>query len=144
MIWLTMALISLAAVAFIIYPLLKRENGVVEEKRADDGLGDIVLGKESVYASLKEIEFDYQTGKLSREDYQELRSDLESMALSLLKRADGVKEEKDRHKTIDEEIELEVFKVRKKKGLSSHKERGEGKRDTKEETEGGLNNDRKK
>ena len=143
MIWLTMALISLAALAFIIYPLLKKENGVVEEERTDDGLGDIVLGKESVYASLKEVEFDYQTGKLSRQDYQELRSELESMALSLLKEADRPKEEKDRHKTIDEEIELEVLKARKKKALSSHKERGEGKRDIKEETEGGLNNDQK-
>ncbi len=143
MIWMTMALISLAAVAFIIYPLLKGENGVAEEKRADNGLEDIALGKESVYANLKELEFDYQTGKLSRQDYQELRSDLESMALSLLKRADGVKEEKDRHKTIDEEIELEVFKVRKKKGLSPHKKRGGVKQDRKEETTGGLNNDRK-
>ncbi|KKM18937.1 hypothetical protein LCGC14_1660710 [marine sediment metagenome] len=143
MIWMTMALISLAAVAFIVYPLLKGENSIVQEKRADDGLGDIALRKESVYASLKEVEFDYQTGKLSREDYEGLRSDLESMALSLLKEADRPKEEKDRHKTIDEEIELEVLKARKKKALSSHKERGEGKRDIKEETEGGLNNDQK-
>ncbi len=143
MIWMTMALIGLAAVAFVIYPFLKGENSIVEEKEAEDGLGDIVLGKESVYAGLKEVEFDYQTGKLSREDYEELRSDLESMALSLLKKADRTKEEKDKHKTIGEEIELEVLKVRKKKGLSSHKERGGGKRDTKEETAGGLNNDRK-
>ncbi len=143
MIWITMAFVSLAVVAFIIYPLLKGEKGIVEEKRSDDGLGDIVLGKESVYASLKELEFDYQTGKLSRQDYQELRSDLESMALSLLKRADRVKEGKDRNRTIEEEIELEVLKVRKKKGVSPHKKRGEGKQDRKEETVGGLNNDRK-
>ncbi len=144
MIGITMALISLAALAFIIYPLLKREDSIAEKKRVDDGLGDVALRKESVYASLKELEFDYQTGKLSRDDYQELRSDLESMALSLLKRADGVKEEKDRHKTIDEEIELEVLKLRKRKGLSSPKKRGGGKQDAKKETEGGPDNDQKK
>lgn len=143
MIWITMALISLAAVAFIIYPLLKGENSIAEETRVDDRLGDIALGKESVYASLKEVEFDYQTGKLSRQDYQELRSDLESMALSLLKKADRVKEGKDRSRTIEEEIELELLKVRKKKGLSPRKKKGEGKQDRKEETAGGLNNDRK-
>lgn len=138
-----MALISLVAVAFIIYPLLKGENSIAEETRVDDGLGDMALRKESVYASLKEVEFDYQTGKLSREDYEGLRSDLESMALSLLKKADRVKEGKDRNRTVEEEIELEVLEVRKKKGLSPHKKRGEGKQDRKEETAGGLNNDRK-
>ena len=143
MIGLTIGLISLAAVAFIIYPLLKRENSITEKERVEDESGDSVLKKESVYASLKEVEFDYQTGKLSRQDYQGLRSDLESMALSLLKKADRAKEEKDRHKTIEEEIELEVLKVRKKKGLSAHKEPGEGKRPTKEESAGGLDNDRK-
>jgi len=143
MIGITMALISLAAVVFIIYPLLKRENSIAEKKRVDDGSGDMALRKESVYASLKELEFDYQTGKLSREDYEGLRSDLENMALSLLKKADRVKEEKDRHKTTDEEIELEVLKVRKKKGLPPHKKRGEGKQDTKEETAGDPDNERK-
>ncbi len=143
MIWMTMAFISLAAVVFIVYPFLKRENSIVEEKRAEDGSGDIGLRKESVYASLKEVEFDYQTGKLSREDYQGLRSDLESMALSLLKKADLVKEEKGRGRTMEEEIESEVLKLRKKKGLSSHKKRGEDKQDTKEKTAGGLKNDRK-
>ena len=143
MIGLTIGLISLAAVAFIIYPLLKRENSITEKERVEDESGDSVLKKESVYASLKEVEFDYQTGKLSRQDYQGLRSDLESMALSLLKKADRAKEEKGRSRTIEEEIEAEVLKVRKKKGLSAHKEPGEGKRPTKEESEGGLNNDRK-
>ncbi len=143
MIWMTMALISLAAVAFIVYPLLKGENSIVQEKRADDGLGDIALRKESVYASLKEVEFDYQTGKLSREDYEGLRSDLESMALSLLKEADRPKEEKDKHKTIEEEIELQVLKVRQEKGLSSAKKRRKDKQETKEGTSGDLNNDQK-
>ena len=49
----------------------------------------------------------------------------------------------DKHKTIGEEIELEVLKVRKKKGLPSHKGRKRDKQDRKEETAGGRNNDRK-
>lgn len=140
---ITMALISLLAVAFIVYPLLKRENSIAAKERVDNGSGDIVLRKESVYANLKELEFDYQTGKLSRQDYQELRSELESMALSLLKEADRPKEEKDRHKTIEEEIELEVLKVREGKGLSSAKKRRKVRQETKEGTPGDLNNDQK-
>lgn len=140
---ITMALISLLAVAFIVYPLLKREGNIAEKERGEDESGDFVLKKESVYVNLKELEFDYQTGKLSRQDYQELRSELESMALSLLKEADRPKEEKDSHKTIEEEIELEVLKVREEKGLSSAKKRRKDKQETKEGTPGDLNNDEK-
>lgn len=136
MIGIIIGFISLLAMAFIIYPLLKKENSIAEKERVEDESGDTVLKKESVYGGLKELEFDYHTGKLSREDYQELRSELESIALSLLKRADRPKEEKDRHKTVEEEIELEVLKVRNKKGLSSHKEKKRGKQDRKEETGG--------
>ncbi len=108
---------------FIVYPLIKKENRAPKENEVNNGRGDLVLEKESVYASLKELEFDYQTGKLSWEDYERLRSDLESMAVSLLKKADRAKEGKDRKKTIEEEIELEVLRLRKKKDLSADEER---------------------
>jgi cytochrome c-type biogenesis protein CcmI len=118
-----MIFISLAAVVFIIYPFIKRQNNTPKENKTNNELRDLVLKKKSVYASLKELEFDYRTGKLSRQDYEGLRSDLESIAVSLLRQADRAKEEKDRQKTIEEEIELEVLKLRKKKDLLSYEER---------------------
>ncbi len=123
MLTIALAFISLVAVVFIVYPLIKRENNNRKENKVNNKLQDLVLKKESVYASLKELEFDYRTGKLSPEDYEELRSELKDIAVSLLKKADREKEEKDREKTIEEEIELEVLKIRKKKDLPPHKER---------------------
>lgn len=123
MIAITIVFIGLVAMVFIVYPLIKKENRAPKENEVNNGRGDLVLEKESVYASLKELEFDYQTGKLSWEDYERLRSDLESMAVSLLKKADRAKEGKDRKKTIEEEIELEVLRLRKKKDLSADEER---------------------
>jgi cytochrome c-type biogenesis protein CcmI len=120
---ITMVFISLAAVVFIVYPLIKRGNSTSRENRANNELRDLVLEKESVYASLKELEFDYRTGNLSRNDYEELRSELESVAVSLLKKADQAKEEKDRQKTTEQEIELEVLRLRKKKDFPPDKER---------------------
>ena len=123
MLTIALAFISLVAVVFIVYPLIKRKNNNRKENKVNNKLQDLVLKKESVYASLKELEFDYRTGKLSPEDYEELRSELKDIAVSLLKKADREKEEKDREKTIEEEIELEVLKIRKKKDLPPHKER---------------------
>lgn len=122
MIEIRMVFIGLAVAGFIIYPLIRGKNSTPGKNRANDKLQDFALEKESVYASLKELEFDYRTGKLSREDYEGLRSELESTAVSLIKKADRAKEEKDRQKTTEEEIELEVLRLRKKKDLSTDKE----------------------
>ena len=122
MIEISMVFVGLAVVGFIIYPLITGKNSTPGQNRANDKLQDFALEKESVYASLKELEFDYRTGKLSRQDYEGLRSELESTAVSLIKKADRAKEEKDRQKTTEEEIELEVLRLRKKKDLSTDKE----------------------
>lgn len=122
MIEIRMVFIGLAVAGFIIYPLIRGKNSTPGKNRANDKLQDFALEKESVYASLKELEFDYRTGKLSRQDYEGLRSELESTAVSLIKKADRAKEEKDRQKTTEEEIELEVLRLRKKKDLSTDKE----------------------
>ncbi|MFQ6067896.1 MAG: c-type cytochrome biogenesis protein CcmI [bacterium] len=118
-----MVFISLATAVLIVYPLIKRRSNTPKKNKASNELRDFVQKKESVYANLKELEFDYLTGKLSRQDYEGLRSELESIAVSLLKKADRVKEEKVREKTIEEEIELEVLRLRKKKDLPADKER---------------------
>ncbi len=122
MIEIRMVFIGLVVAGFIIYPLIRGKNSTPGKNRANDKLQDFALEKESVYASLKELEFDYRTGKLSRQDYEGLRSELESTAVSLIKKADRAKEEKDRQKTTEEEIELEVLRLRKKKDLSTDKE----------------------
>ena len=41
------------------------------------------------YADLKELEFDYQAGKLSESDYQDLRRDLQNQAATVLKKLDN-------------------------------------------------------
>jgi cytochrome c-type biogenesis protein CcmH len=45
-----------------------------------------------LYADLKELEFDFQAGKLSATDYGELRQEIESKAVSLLQQLDALSE----------------------------------------------------
>lgn len=123
MIEISMVFVGLAVAGFIIYPLIRGKNSTPGKNRANDKLQDFALEKESVYASLKELEFDYRMGKLSRKDYEGLHSELENTAVSLIKKADRAKEGKGREKAIEEEIELEVLRLRKKKDLSADKER---------------------
>ncbi len=66
--------------------------------------------KEEVYAAIKEMEFDYGMGKVSEEDYQELRSQYKVRALEIMKELDTL----DRGEDVDAAIEKEVQQLRVK------------------------------
>ncbi len=46
--------------------------------------------KEEVLLSIKELEFDFKTDKLSQVDYDEMRAKLEREAVGILERMDGL------------------------------------------------------
>ena len=67
--------------------------------------------KEEVYAAIKEMDFDLEMGKISEDDYQELKSQYKAKALEILKEFDNV----DGGEDIDAAIERDVHRLRKKK-----------------------------
>ena len=75
-----------AFVAVVVYPVLtapgawRRATGSARRRL------ELTERKEQLYASIKELEFDHRVGKLSRDDHDSLRADLESQALGVLSR----------------------------------------------------------
>src|SRR3989338_2185751 len=55
---------------------------------------ELVHKKETAYITIKDLEFDYRTGKLSQADYMELKNRYEAEALQTLKEIDGFGEKK--------------------------------------------------
>ncbi len=83
---IAMVLIVLAVLSLIGYPLFRTRVGrkvVLDD--TEDELGELVRRKESSYTALKELEFDYHTGKLSDEDYRELCDVYKSEALQAIR-----------------------------------------------------------
>ena len=75
--------------------------------------------KELLYAALNDIEFDYGLGKLSREDYDELKRDYKAKAVSVLKEIDEIS--KELHATeLEDELEIEITAIRKSKSLDEN------------------------
>jgi NADH pyrophosphatase NudC (nudix superfamily) len=77
---------------YVSAPLLK-------ERRAEKQLADyyeetemhhLLSRKDSIYTAIKDLEFDYKTGKLSDEDYAELREKFEQQAAAVLKEIDDL------------------------------------------------------
>lgn len=96
------------------------------------------IEKESLYKALKEIDFDYELGKLSKEDYEELQKKYKLEAASILKEIDDIRiraisidldEEAEKEIRIlsetiltdDEEIEKEILKARKSRSKDNTK-----------------------
>jgi hypothetical protein len=77
-------IILIALVLFVAWPLLttKKEAATVRRSEFEIALEE----KESLIATLKDIEMDYRMGKLSDVDYQHLKDDFESRAVKSLQR----------------------------------------------------------
>lgn len=76
--------------------------------------------KELLYTALNDIEFDFGLGKLSREDYDELKHDYKAKAVSVLKEIDKIS--KGVHATeLEDELEKEIAVIRKSKSLDEDK-----------------------
>lgn len=76
-------LMALGVVAFVGYPLLRETMGLSESDIPEE-VEDLHRLKEATYSALKELEFDYRTGKLSEADYQELEAKYKGEAVEVL------------------------------------------------------------
>jgi hypothetical protein len=81
---LIMVLIVGVTGALILWPLLR---GTEAEEEAADLPADRSREKELALAAIRELEFDYATGKISPEDYALLRARYEARALQAITRA---------------------------------------------------------
>ena len=85
MMWIALLIalvLSLAALAFVLWPLLK--PGPAPVIIEDDRLTELLGRKDAVMAAIKELEFDYNVGKLSEEDYKLYDGRLRRQAMGLL------------------------------------------------------------
>ncbi len=83
------AAVTLGGLAFIAYPLLTRRVPAPARQSPRAELHSRVLvEKEAVYSAINDLDFEYKTGKLSDDDYAELREGYRVRALNILKELD--------------------------------------------------------
>lgn len=102
-------LMGIATLAFIAYPLFfKGSPGQVAVE--DDQLQDLFSKRNTAYSMLKELEFDYSSGILTKEDYEDLKARYSNQAISILK---GIDEQEQTSEEIDAEIEERISRLRR-------------------------------
>ncbi len=80
---------------FIGYPIFVKyaEVGEIEE---GDEYHNLLYLKDAAYIALKDLEFDFKTGKIDDEDYGNLKAQFESDAVGILKKIDEYEKKKKR------------------------------------------------
>lgn len=100
----------LGLVLYVGYPLFTTHQQA-QALSSDARSRQLQERKEQLYAAIKELEFDQDLGKLSAEDYQELRSQLETEALTVIQQLDQLDGRPDAD-ALQERIEREVLALR--------------------------------
>ncbi len=88
--------IAVLVVGFVAAPffLLTRRPLEPAAKNPDtpEALRELLEEKETIYAAIQELDFDFKSGKLSVADHQALRQRHEAQAAAVLKRIDDLQE----------------------------------------------------
>lgn len=82
--------LALSVSLFVVYPIVQTKKGLRYKIGSNHRARELEDRKEAIYAAIKDIEFDYQMGKLSEEDFTELRQQYKEEAISLLKKIDEI------------------------------------------------------
>lgn len=99
---LILVLAILGAVGSPLFRGLSKVKLFAKLDKAGEEYKRLLVRKEEILLSIKDLEFDWKTGKVSEEDYQYLRRKLEVDAAAILEK-------------------LEYLEMEKKKGLKSSK-----------------------
>jgi hypothetical protein len=83
-------LVALAATIWLVSGPLRRGWAAGEDVAASAERAELEAAKELKYREIRDAELDFQTGKLSEEDYRALDRALRAEAVEILRRLEGL------------------------------------------------------
>jgi hypothetical protein len=82
--------ITLGTAGFVGAPFMHRQRSYRAEDSSASPSADLLLQKDTLYTAIRDLEFDFQTGKVDQQDYVELRQQLEQEAVHVLRLLDAL------------------------------------------------------
>lgn len=92
---------------YIAFPLFRDVGTILNVDPAETRMQTLYLEREQCYSALADLDEDYETGKLSEEDYQELRAELMQDTAQVVSQLEAAAQ-------TDVEAEIERFKQQKR------------------------------
>ncbi len=117
-------LMTVCAVAAVVVPYLRSREGS-GPKDVQWRLKELLAAKDTIYATLKELDFDRVAGKLSEADFRQLESQYRDRAIEVLRDIDRLKDPAEGAPELDDDLaealerEILVLRTATRAGLSS-------------------------
>ena len=108
-------LMALCVVVGVGEPLVRRLSYRPQVREGDNETERLLLQKEMLYGAIRDLDFDFQTGKVDQKDYAEVRQQLEREAVQILRQLDAI----DPLVAFDNEIEQQVLALRRRRTSTS-------------------------
>ena len=107
--YVAITILSVAAIVFALYPMLSRQRYLYEiEDVFTSGnvreLNYLNNKKELVFSNLKELDFEYEMGKLAEDDYNRLRNDYLHEAEETVQAIDNLKVREEIENLIERDV----------------------------------------
>ncbi len=91
MVMILLALIVFAVILAIGYPIVNASQYQLETtSNGDDRYAILMSQRNSVFDAIRDLEFDHQTGKLSDQDYKQMRAKYDLKAAEVLQKMDAL------------------------------------------------------
>ena len=103
-------LLTMLTFALVAYPFLKTRHRLAASVE-DETQRELYSKRDTTYSMLKELEFDFQSGILTEEDYRDLETRYKRKAIATLKDIDSLAQGVE----AEDEIDKEVLKLRRAK-----------------------------
>ncbi|MBI4787867.1 MAG: zinc ribbon domain-containing protein [Chloroflexi bacterium] len=100
--FIVIAILVVVVIAFIAYPLFT--SPAEQAAPAVDALDSLIAQRDSAYDAIRDLDFDYQMGKLSQSDYELLRDKYKARAAQALQQIDEVAGRDGAESRIEEEV----------------------------------------
>jgi hypothetical protein len=113
---LILLLIAVSVVIFVGEPLIRRSIPSALAGTPDHTLEQLTLQKETLYTAIRDLDFDFHTGKVDQKDYTNLRQRLEDEALQVLHQLDDA----DPLVGLDSELERQILTFRQRTSSTLH------------------------
>ncbi len=118
--YLFVAILVVAVIAFIAYPFFSPSR--VKNEPAADALDNWIAQRDSAYDAIRDLDFDFQMGKLSQNDYDALRNKYRARAAAALEQIDATMGREGAETRIEEEVTR--LRARRRAAATTRETRG--------------------
>lgn len=108
-------ILGIMLVVYLLFPILSKGHIFPEVDQTDSRIQMLTLEREQCYASLADLDEDFETGKLSDKDYQNLRAGLLQETVKIVSQLEEAAEIDVDIAEVDVEAEIERYKQQKQR-----------------------------